>query len=138
MISRLLADLVVLLHLLFIVFVLAGGFLALRWRRLPWLHLPCAIWGGLVELAGWFCPLTPLENRLRMAAGEAGYEGGFVAHYLLPVIYPSGLTRGAQLGIGVSVVLLNVAAYLLLLRRRRARRRGASGPRAGNESRGAA
>jgi hypothetical protein len=124
MLYRTLADLVVILHLLFILFVVGGGFLALRWRWLVWLHLPCAVWGGLVELAGWYCPLTPLENELRKAGGASGYAGSFVAHYLLPLIYPTGLTRGVQLTLGALVLLVNGVAYILYVRQRRSRRTG--------------
>lgn len=108
---RLLADLVVGTHFLFIAFVVAGGFLAWRWRRAAWIHVPVAIWGALIEFAGWICPLTPLENHLRRAAGEAGYAGGFIEHYLIPIVYPVGLTRGIQIGLGVAVVVINVIAY---------------------------
>jgi hypothetical protein len=93
---RLLADLVVVVHLGFVAFVVAGGLLVLRWPRLAWAHLPCAVWGALIEFAGWVCPLTPLENDLRRLGGEAGYEGGFVERYLTSVLYPHGLTRTHQ------------------------------------------
>jgi Protein of Unknown function (DUF2784) len=116
---RILADITVGLHLLFVVFVIAGGLLVLRWPRLAWVHIPAAVWGALIEFAGWVCPLTPLEQTLRNAAGEAGYRGGFIEHYLLPVLYPGGLTRGIQIGLGVTVVLLNVLVYGYLLRRHR-------------------
>ncbi len=114
---RLLADLVVTLHLLFVAFVVLGGLLALRWRRVVWLHLPAAVWGALIEFAGWVCPLTPLEKWLRGLAGEAGYRGGFIEHYMLPVLYPAGLTRGVQLVLGAFVVGVNVAVYWLVFRR---------------------
>lgn len=118
MIHRLAADGVLVLHLLFIVFVLGGGLLALKWRRAPWLHLPAAIWGVYIELSGGICPLTPLENRLRMLAGQAGYEGGFVEHYLLALIYPAGLTREIQFGLAAVVVGVNFAVYAWLWKRR--------------------
>ena len=108
----------VVLHLLFIVFVLVGGFLALRWRWLPWLHLPAALWGAALEFGGWLCPLTPLEQALRRAAGATTYTGGFVDHYLVPLIYPANLTRPTQLVLGVAVVAINAAAYALVLRQR--------------------
>ncbi len=117
-----LANVVVVAHLLFIVFVVCGGVFVWRWRRLAWLHLPTAVWGALIEFRGWICPLTPLENKLRIAAGEAGYTGGFIEHYILPVVYPADLTRGLQIALGVGVVVLNVSVYvaaLLLWRRRR-------------------
>lgn len=118
-----LADALLALHGLFILFVLVGGAGVWRWPRLAWLHLPAVAWAAWVAWAGWICPLTPMENALRHAAGQAGYEGGFVAHYLLPLIYPEGLTRGVQIGLGTGVLILNVLAYALLLRGR-ARRAG--------------
>ena len=90
----------------------------LRRPRLALLHLPAAVWGALIEFSGWICPLTPLEKSLRAAAGQAGYEGGFIEHYLLPVLYPAGLTRGVQLVLGFLVIALNVGVYAVLLWRR--------------------
>ena len=116
---RALADLVVVAHLAFVGFVVLGGLLVLRRPRLAWLHLPAAVWGVMIEFAGWMCPLTPLENAFRARGGEAGYSGGFVEHYLLPVLYPSGLTRGVQLVLGSIVLALNLAVYGALLARRR-------------------
>lgn len=121
MIPRLLADAVLVTHFLFIVFVVAGGFLALRWPRVAWLQVPCAVWGLLIELQGWVCPLTPLENRLRRAGGEAGYEGGFIENYLLPIVYPGALTRESQVILGIGVVVINLVAYALVVRRLRRR-----------------
>ncbi|MBI4754443.1 MAG: DUF2784 domain-containing protein [Betaproteobacteria bacterium] len=118
-----LADLVVLIHLGFIVFVVFGGLLVLRWPRVAWVHLPAALWGAAVELGGWVCPLTPLENSLRAAAGQGGYEGGFVARYLLPLIYPADLTRELQVLLGAGVLVINLALYGWALRRRRPRTR---------------
>jgi hypothetical protein len=120
---RILADLVVGLHALFVLFVVAGGVLALRWPWLAAVHLPAAVWGALIEFQGWICPLTPLENSLRASAGQAGYSGGFIEHYLLPAIYPSGLTRTIQLVLGLIVVGVNIVVYWLVLRRRSRRRR---------------
>lgn len=111
------ADAVLLLHLLFIVFVLLGGLLVWRWPRLAWLHLPAAGWAVVVEWLLLQCPLTPLENALRQAAGQAGYDGGFIAHYLLPLIYPAGLTAAQQIWLGAVVLLLNALVYALLWRR---------------------
>ena len=111
------ADVVVLLHALFVVFVVAGGLLLLRWPRLVWAHLPAAIWGALIEFTGAICPLTPFEKYLRTRAGEAAYEGGFIQHYLLPILYPPGLTRGTQIVLGAIVVVINLAIYGLLVRR---------------------
>ena len=121
MIHRLAADAVLLLHLGFILFVLLGGLLALRWRWAPLLHLPAAAWGVYVELSGGLCPLTPLENRLRIAAGEAGYTGGFIEHYLLTLIYPAGLTPQIQYVLAAVVVGVNGLAYAWVWRRRRRR-----------------
>lgn len=118
MTAAVLADLVVLLHLAFILFVMLGGLLVLRRRRLMWLHLPVVAWGAAIEFVGWVCPLTPLENRLRAAAGEAGYSGGFVEHYLIPLIYPEGLTRELQWLLGALVLLVNALVYWRVLRGR--------------------
>lgn len=113
------ADLVVIAHLAFIAFVVAGGVLV-RWRRwVALVHLPCAVYGAAIELVGWICPLTPLENHLRRLGGERGYAGGFVEHYLVPMVYPRGLTAGAQIVLGVAVAVLNLAVYAWALRRRR-------------------
>ncbi len=120
---RLLADLLVLVHTAFVLFVIFGGLLVRRWPRLAWLHLPAALWGGWVEFAGRICPLTPLENALRHEAGQAGYQGGFIEHYLIPLLYPPGLTRSAQLVLGGLLVLLNLALYAAVLARLTARRR---------------
>lgn len=117
----LLADLVVLLHLAFVAFVIGGGLLVLRWPRVAWVHLPCASWGALIELAGWICPLTPLENALRRRAGQAGYGGGFVEHYIIPLLYPHALTRTTQVVLGLTVIAVNLAVYGWLLRRARLR-----------------
>lgn len=119
MLYRVLADLVLVVHFLFIAFVVAGGFAAVRWPRLAWAHVPCFVWGTLIEFAGWICPLTPLENDLRIASGQAGYSGGFIEQYLLPVIYPGALTREIQIWLGLSVLALNALAYAWLLRRLR-------------------
>lgn len=118
MIYRALADALVILHLGFVVFVVLGGLLVLRWPRLAWVHLPAAAWGALVELAGWICPLTPWEQSLRRLGGEAGYSGGFVAHYLVRILYPAGLTPSIQTALGLFVVGLNAAIYATVLRRR--------------------
>ena len=119
MLACLLADAVVLVHGLFIVFVIAGAALLRRWPRLVWLHLPAAAWGAYIEFSGAICPLTPLENRLRALAGEAGYAQGFVEHYLLRLIYPQALTHGIQLALGAAVVAINALLYALWLHSRR-------------------
>lgn len=114
------ADAVVLLHLCFILFVLFGALLVWRWPRLAWAHLPAVAWGAAVELLHLYCPLTPLENLLRQAAGQQGYSGGFVEQYLIPLIYPVGLTAQTQVWLGAFVLLVNLPIYLgLLLRQRR-------------------
>ena len=108
---RLLADLVLLLHLTFVLFVVAGGLLVLRWPRMAWLHLPAAAWGAVVELTGWICPLTPLENELRVLAGVDTYGAGFIEHYILSLLYPAGLTRDVQVILGMIVIGVNAAVY---------------------------
>ena len=115
------ADAIVALHFAFVLFVVLGGLLVLRWPRVAWLHIPTVIWGALVEFTGWICPLTPLENRLRRAAGETGYQGDFIAHYILPVLYPNGLTRNDQLMLGGAALALNVMIYGFVLVRHRRR-----------------
>ena len=110
------ASAVAVLHFAFILFVVLGGLLVLKWPRLMWIHLPAAVWGMLVELAGWYCPLTHWENRLLEAAGRAGYEGGFVNHYLMPLIYPPGLTRGMEILLGVLVLAINLGVYVRVFR----------------------
>lgn len=114
---RFLADAVVVAHLGFVLFVVAGGFLVLRWPRTAWIQIPAVVWGVLVEWCGWICPLTPLENRLRAQGGEAGYAGDFVERYLLPVLYPASLTRGAQIVLGAAALAANVIAYALVFAR---------------------
>jgi hypothetical protein len=114
MIWRALADLVLLIHLAFIVFVVIGGFFASRWRWLPWVHLPAVAWAAILEFTGWICPLTPLENSLRQAGGEGGYAGGFLEYYLLQIIYPAGLTPEIQTYVGIGVILINAAAYRIV------------------------
>jgi hypothetical protein len=117
MTARLLAELVLGLHGLFILFVVLGGVLVGRWPRLAWLHLPAIAWAVWVTTSGSICPLTPIENALRRQAGEAGYSGGFVEHYLLGLIYPEGLTRQVQTALGLGVVLLNLGIYIFMRRR---------------------
>jgi hypothetical protein len=118
MVYRTLADLVLVLHLAFIVFVLAGGFLAMRWRLAPVLHLPALLWGVWIEVSGGLCPLTPLENVLRRTAGTSGYSGGFIEQYLVPAIYPAALSHSLQLFLAGLVLLTNVAVYWVVWRQR--------------------
>jgi hypothetical protein len=119
MTARLLADLLVAAHLAFIVFALGGAALVLWRRSVAVLHLPAAAWAAWTEFTGTVCPLTPWEQALRREAGEAGYSGGFVEHYLIPLIYPAGLTPAIQSALGIVVVAVNLALYALVWRRRR-------------------
>jgi len=109
----------VLLHLGFVGFVVAGGLLCLKWRRVIWVHIPAVIWGIAIELTGWICPLTPLENYLRQKAGEQTYATDFVFHYLMPILYPETLTRTLQLLMGLVVALINIAIYAYIIRSHR-------------------
>lgn len=117
MVYRLLADALVVVHGAFVLFVVFGGFLALWKTRLAWVHIPAALWGAYVEFAGKICPLTPLENHFRQLAGERGYNEGFIEHYLIPLMYPEGLTRDIQLMLGLVVLAINLIAYGLMLRK---------------------
>ena len=114
MLYSILADTLVVVHLAFIIFVMLGGLLLLKWRRLIYLHLPAVAWGTLVELRGWLCALTPLEQHFRKLAGETGYSGGFVQHYLLPIIYPAGLTRDMQTLLAICVITANLSIYAVI------------------------
>ncbi|MFN3168412.1 MAG: DUF2784 domain-containing protein [Phycisphaeraceae bacterium] len=125
MLYRVLAESILVVHFAFIAFALFGGFLVLRWRRVMFLQLPCLAWGVYIELSGGICPLTPLENRLRRAAGDAGYEGGFIEHYLTAIIYPDGLTHTMQLALAGILVALNATAYTLVIRKHRRANRAA-------------
>lgn len=122
MLSRLAADAVLLLHLCFILFAVLGAGLAFRWPRVAWVHAPAAVWAAGIELAGAICPLTYLENDLRLRAGQQGYAGGFVEHYLLPLVYPAGLTPTVQYLLAGGVVAVNLVLYAWLLMRRRGSR----------------
>ena len=115
------ADIIVFLHFTFVVFVVFGGLIAFAWPRIIWIHVPAVVWGALVEFTGWICPLTPLENRLREAAGATAYDGDFIAHYILPMLYPNGLTRSDQAVLGTIALGINVAVYSLVFARRRRR-----------------
>jgi uncharacterized membrane protein YhhN len=110
------------LHFVFVLFVVIGGLLFLRWPRVAYLHIPAAIWGAAIEFAGWVCPLTPLEHWLRRKAGDAAYAGGFIEHYILPLLYPSALTREVQVLLGLLVIAVNLTIYTYLIRRRRLNR----------------
>ena len=122
MLYRLLADIVLILHAGFVAFVVLGALLVLRWPRIAWVHVPVVLWGAGIEFLGGICPLTPLENHWRRLAGELGYPGGFVEHYVLSALYPDGLTHRAQLVLGALVLLINAAIYAWILWRRRSDR----------------
>lgn len=113
------ADAVLVVHLLFVAFVVLGGLFVRRWPRVAWVHVPVAIYGAAIEFIGFLCPLTPLEVWLRRRGGEAGFEGGFIEHYITAALYPSGLTREVQVGLGVAVLLLNTVIYVFWWRRAR-------------------
>lgn len=115
MLFKIIADLLLVIHLLFIIFVIFGGFLAVRWRFLIFLHLPSALWGALIEFYGWICPLTPWEQELRHLGGQAGYSEGFIEHYLLPIIYPAALTSRIQTLLGLFVIAVNIAPYTFIV-----------------------
>jgi hypothetical protein len=120
--SALAADALLVVHFAFVLFVVLGGLLVYRWPRSAWVHVPAFAWGAVIEFNNWTCPLTPLEQRLRMAAGEGGYTGGFVEHYLLPLLYPEGLTRETQLVLGVFVLAVNALVYGIWFWRKRCKR----------------
>lgn len=111
------ADLVLVVHFAFVLFVALGGLLVLRWARLAWVHVPVVLYGAAVDFVGFICPLTPLEVGLRRRGGEAGYPGGFIEHYVTATLYPQGLTRSAQVAIGVAVLVLNAVVYAVVWRR---------------------
>jgi hypothetical protein len=117
----LLADVVLVLHATFILFVVLGGLLVLWRRGLAWFHVPGALWGILIEFRGWVCPLTYLENDLRAAAGASGYPGGYIDHYLMPLVYPPGLTFDTQVLLGLAALLINAIIYALVWRKFRAK-----------------
>lgn len=116
---NILADAIVVIHFLFIAFVICGGLLVIRWPRMAFAHLPAAVWGAAVEIFGWICPLTPLENRFSDLAGDASYSGDFIARYLLPVIYPENLTSTIQQLLGGLVIAVNIFIYAIAIRKHR-------------------
>ena len=111
MVYRVFADLIVLVHLAFVLFAVLGGLLVLRWKRCACLHVPAVLWAALIEFAGWMCPLTPLENWLRERGGAIAYRSGFVEHYILPLLYPAVLTRRLQIVLGLFVLGINLGIY---------------------------
>jgi hypothetical protein len=119
MFFRFLADLVVLCHLVFVLFAAAGSLLAFRWPVAAWMHVPAAVWGALVEFGGWICPLTPLENWLRLQGNKTAYSGGFIDHYIMPILYPSGLTREIQIILGLAILVVNASIYGYIILRHR-------------------
>lgn len=112
---KLLADAIVVTHFLFIVFVISGGLLVIRWPQTAFVHLPAAVWGALVEILGWVCPLTPLENHFRLLAGGSSYSGDFILRYLVPIIYPAYLTVTIQQILGALVILVNIIFYAIAI-----------------------
>ena len=131
MLDRLMADLIVFIHFAFIAFAIGGGLLVLRCRWLMYLHLPCVVWAVLVELMHWRCPLTRLENYFIRRYGATGYDGGFIDHYLIPIIYPDGLTPAIQVAIGLFVLVVNLTVYTVLVKRSLRPRRRQSAEAAG-------
>lgn len=115
MVYKFFADLIVIFHLIFVFFAVCGGFLVFKWKRLAWLHVPAFLWAAFIEFAGWVCPLTPLENRLRELANTTPYHTDFVTHYILPLLYPAALTRTMQIFMGILVLCVNGGLYGWLL-----------------------
>jgi len=122
MLAKVSADLLVAVHFAFIVFVVLGGFLVLKWGKVAILHIPCVLWGGLIEFSGWICPLTPVERYLREVAGGEAYSGGFIDHYIMPLVYPTGLTREMQISLGIIILISNLGIYGLVIFRRTKRK----------------
>jgi hypothetical protein len=116
------AGAVIVAHFLFIAFVVAGGLLVVHWPRLAWVHLPAVVWGVVIELTGWICPLTPLENYLRRLGGNSSYSSGFIEQYLIPIIYPANLIIGTQYVLGGLVIAVNLVLYSLVIRKHHALR----------------
>ena len=120
--AALLADLVLVVHLAFVIFVVLGACLVVRWPKLVWIHLPAVLWGVFTEFAGVVCPLTPLENALRQRGGQGGFAGGFIDHYVTALLYPQGLTRGMQVALGAFALAVNLLLYCWVIARRRSGR----------------
>ncbi|MEX2485439.1 MAG: DUF2784 domain-containing protein [Brumimicrobium sp.] len=118
MLYQILADIIIIVHFLFILYVALGGLLVLKWNKTVFLHVPAAVWGALIMFMGWICPLTYVENDLRQLAGQEAYSEGFIAHYITPIIYPETLTRELQISVGIFVLALNAIVYAVVVRRR--------------------
>lgn len=118
MFYQILADITIIIHFLFILYVGLGGLVVLKWNWTAFIHIPAAAWGALIMFMGWICPLTYVENDLRQLAGQDGYSEGFIEHYIIPLIYPETLTRELQIGVGIFVLVLNVVVYTVLVKRR--------------------
>ena len=119
MLFRLLSDVVVLLHLVFILFAVLGGIFVIWWRRILWLHLPAVAWAAWIEFSGGICPLTYLENWLLVKSGLGGYHGDFITHYIMPVVYPPNLTRQIQITMAAGVIIVNIVIYAFVIINRR-------------------
>ncbi len=119
MIYLFLANSILTIHLLFIVFVVFGGLLVFYLRWIVWLHIPAFLWGALIEFSGWICPLTPLENHFRRLAGQGGYDSGFIHNYLLKIIYPDGLTPQIPIFLGFGVLIINLFVYGIYIKKKR-------------------
>jgi hypothetical protein len=120
MLYQILAEIVLAIHFLFILYVVLGALLVLKWYWTMIIHIPAAFWGALIMFMGWICPLTPLENRFRRLAGDEGYEEGFIERYIWPVVYPEALTRELQIYLGIGVVVVNLVIYgIVMLRKQR-------------------
>ena len=117
MFTQLIADLIILIHLGFILFVIFGGLLVIKWKKFIWLHIPAVLWGILIEFFGWICPLTTLENELRQINNSGGYESGFIEHYIIPIIYPLELTREIQILMGIAVIVINLLIYSIIFKK---------------------
>lgn len=119
MLYQILAEITLAVHFLFIVYVILGALLVLKWQWTAFIHIPAACWGALIMFMGWICPLTPLENRFRRLAGGEGYEAGFIEYYIWPIVYPEGLSRELQIYLGIGVVVVNVIIYGIFIMKKR-------------------
>ena len=127
MAAKLIADILVVIHFIFIVFVVLGGFLVFKKRWVSILHIPSVLWAALLEINGWLCPLTPLEHYFRQLSGSSDYTGGFIDHYLVAIIYPEGLTREMQITLGFIVLGINLVIYALVFGKRSPGKKSSTG-----------